>query len=516
MSNYLNYLVEANLGLVIFLAAYTLFLRKETDFIALRLFLLAAVLGSVIFPIIRFPYYQPNIVSIGQLIPVYLLPEVTIGDQPATGTLQSFTENNLWYFAGLLYTAGLVFFLTRFILRLVLLIRKTRSAALYKVGQCSVVESDSKQTFSFFRYIFLSQPGGLTSDEKNKIILHETVHARQFHSFDILLINIIGIFFWFNPLLIFYKKIFIQLHEFEADARAVENRDANAYCSLLAKVALQSVGFPLANHFNNSLTLKRITMMRTIKHKIKGWKIITMTGIIPLVFFIVACQDQVTSDVQDVPTATNIPAEVQTRIDLLKQANPEKRFAVIETTTDEGWATLGKIKQTEIVTMNLITPTAKPGQEVRTFAILELGKQPDKAVTESKPGDDFYIVVDETATPVSGMTEYYNYIAHKLRYPLEARQKGIEGKVFVEFIVDIDGSIEVTGVSGIGAGCELEAMRVVQSSPKWYAGKNKGIPVRQKMVLPINFTLNASTYKDPSETPEAAMDEMVVVGKPKS
>lgn len=90
--------------------------------------------------------------------------------------------------------------------------------------------------------------------------------------------------------------------------------------------------------------------------------------------------------------------------------------------------------------------------------------------------------------------------------------KGIEGKVFIEFIVDTNGDINVTGISGIGGGCDLEAMRVVQSSPKWIPGKNDGAPVKQKMVLPINFSLDGSDYQDPAKASDGAMDETVVVG----
>jgi hypothetical protein len=92
----------------------------------------------------------------------------------------------------------------------------------------------------------------------------------------------------------------VQVHEFEADARSVEGRDVNAYCSLLARVALQSNGYPLASHFTNSLTLKRINMMKSVRKNIKQWKVATITFSILLVFFIVACQDQVMQDVQTI------------------------------------------------------------------------------------------------------------------------------------------------------------------------------------------------------------------------
>jgi len=69
---------------------------------------------------------------------------------------------------------------------------------------------------------------------------------------------------------------------------------------------------------------------------------------------------------------------------------------------------------------------------------------------------------------------------------------GIEGKVFVEFVIEKDGSItDVKAIKGIGAGCDEEAVRILQSAPNWKPGKQRGKPVRQKMVLPISFKLSS-------------------------
>jgi protein TonB len=77
-----------------------------------------------------------------------------------------------------------------------------------------------------------------------------------------------------------------------------------------------------------------------------------------------------------------------------------------------------------------------------------------------------------------------------LKYPAQARRMRIEGKVFVEFVVDRDGSVtNVVIVKGIGAGCDEEAQRIIAGSPPWNAGKQRGKPVRQRMVLPITFKL---------------------------
>ena len=104
--------------------------------------------------------------------------------------------------------------------------------------------------------------------------------------------------------------------------------------------------------------------------------------------------------------------------------------------------------------------------------------------------DEIFTIVEETATPKGGMPAFYKYVGSKLKYPAQATRMGVEGKVYVEFVINRDGSIvDVRVVRGIGAGCDEEAVRVVQSSPAWNPGKQRGKVVRQKYTLPIQFKL---------------------------
>jgi TonB family protein len=420
---------------------------------------------------------------------------------------------------------GLVFFVSRFFIQMLHLVKVIKKAKTVHIGGFNVVElEDTIATFSFWNHIFIGNANPLSTEEKEKVLRHEAVHVKRFHSVDILLINVIGIIFWFNPFIRKYKKIFVQLHEFEADARAVENRDVNEYCTLLAKVALQSADFKLANHFNNSLTIKRIEMMRTIKHKIKPWKMLVLAGIIPMTFFIISCQDQVMDDVAAIAKsstmALDIPREVQEKYDALTKANPDKKYLLME--TDESMrpkldvmkAKMEKLNQSQISHISLITPTTTSNETARTFAIVEYNDHVDDIQARSKLDGDIFTMVDETATPVGGMPKFYEYIATNLTYPASAREKGIEGKVFIEFVVNTDGSVDAVGLHrGIDTACDAQALLVVQSSPKWIPGKNKGVAVRQKMILPITFSLNGGKRRDQSNVPaEGTVDEVVVVG----
>ncbi len=93
-----------------------------------------------------------------------------------------------------------------------------------------------------------------------------------------------------------------------------------------------------------------------------------------------------------------------------------------------------------------------------------------------------------------GMAAFYSYVEGELKYPKEARQKGIEGQVHIQFVVEEDGSLSnVSAKSGIGSGCEEEAVRVVKNSPAFLPGKQRDKPIRVRMVLPIIFSLNPAS-----------------------
>jgi periplasmic protein TonB len=126
--------------------------------------------------------------------------------------------------------------------------------------------------------------------------------------------------------------------------------------------------------------------------------------------------------------------------------------------------------------------------KVQEFTVFE---QP---VVEKEDTDEIFLVVEQTAVPKGGMEGFYKFVNSRLRYPAQARRMNIEGRVFIEFVVDKDGTItDVKAIKGIGAGCDEEAIRVVESSPPWLPGRQRGRPVKQRMVLPIIFKLAGNT-----------------------
>jgi TonB family protein len=199
-----------------------------------------------------------------------------------------------------IYLVGVACFAVRLILQLLNLRMYLRKASPFRESDnCKIVESrEAIPSFSFFRCILLGNASQLNPVDKEQIIAHESVHVSHLHSLDLLLIEGLGILFWFNPAIKIYKQLFKSLHEFLADKKIIENHDAHRYVSLLTKVALLSADFPLANHFNNSLTLKRIMMMKTGTRKMKNWKTAALLPVFVAFVFMASCQDQVKSGAQ--------------------------------------------------------------------------------------------------------------------------------------------------------------------------------------------------------------------------
>ena len=111
-------------------------------------------------------------------------------------------------------------------------------------------------------------------------------------------------------------------------------------------------------------------------------------------------------------------------------------------------------------------------------------------VEEEETAEEVFVIVEEQPHPKGGMQAFYDYVNSNIHYPSQARRMNIEGRVFVQFIIEKDGSIsQIEVIRGVGGGCDEEAVRVLSNAPKWAPGKQRGKPVRVKMVFPIVFKL---------------------------
>ncbi|MCK9220160.1 MAG: TonB family protein [Bacteroidales bacterium] len=132
----------------------------------------------------------------------------------------------------------------------------------------------------------------------------------------------------------------------------------------------------------------------------------------------------------------------------------------------------------------------KGNTEVPTEDVVVEVKEEGPKVIETPVQAEIFTVVEEQPGYPGGDEARIGFLKQNIKYPDEAKELGIQGKVFVTFVVEADGSItDVRVLRGIGGGCDAEAIRVVKSMPRWVPGKQRGVPVRVQFTLPIKFTL---------------------------
>jgi TonB family protein len=244
-----------------------------------------------------------------------------------------------------------------------------------------------------------------------------------------------------------------------------------------------------------------------MKRKIRNWKIASVLAIVPLFFFAVACQDQVTSlkeIAKNSTVASSIPSEVKTQMDKLQRENPKKSYILIEMNeegrikledlkilNDENSNKLSNSRAKEYSSIHVIKTDKNAYDQERTFVILEKGEQTNQLAQMTATPDEVFTVVEESAAPKDGFDNMYQYIAKNLQYPKKARESKIEGKVFVQFIVNLDGSLsDFKVIKGIDEACDQEAIRVLKNGPIWNPGKQRGQTVKQQFTMPFVFSLN--------------------------
>lgn len=140
-------------------------------------------------------------------------------------------------------------------------------------------------------------------------------------------------------------------------------------------------------------------------------------------------------------------------------------------------------------------PTQEEVKETQVSTVTQEGSKdivdvPDDPVVADPDEGKIFTVVEEMPTFPGGEAELFKYLQKNIKFPPIARENGIQGRVFVTFVVDKDGKVKDAKIlRGIGGGCDEEALRVVRSMPDWKAGKQNGRAVSVQYNLPINFTL---------------------------
>ena len=481
MTSFVNYLIESGVSLSLFALVYFLFLRSETFFCINRWFLLFSIGFSAILPLLHIPFYtpQPTVLAEVTVTPyVNLLSTITIYGNGFTQEAETFVLSYSLF--GYVYLIGVVFFAIKFFIQLFQIGRLVKQNRITSEGKIKLVVLDKEiSPFSFLNYIFVGQ-NLQNINGWEKMLEHERQHIRQGHTFDVLLLEIVAIVQWFNPFFWMFRRALRENHEFLADQAVISHGTAPSWYKQI--LINQYVGdqIVIANNFNYSLIKIRIKMMS----KIKSRKI----TYVKILLGIILAGSLTASFAFEQKKSTSIPPnpEKQTKTILVDghevqisgdKSGVEKLLNAI--TESDGY----KLKTD--AASGLVTLVSKTNK-VEELTVTGLATHEKSDITQ----DEVFVVVDEMPEYPGGDLALRTFLAQNIKYPLEAAKKGIHGKVYVNFVVEKDGTVGLVKIArGVDPSLDAEALRVVKLLTNWKPGKQKGKDVRVSFTVPIQFAL---------------------------
>jgi beta-lactamase regulating signal transducer with metallopeptidase domain/thiol-disulfide isomerase/thioredoxin len=318
------YILKSSLSLLIIFGLYWFLLRKEKLFIFNRFFLVLSIVFSLIVPFINVQVnFQINqnlgkvITKFDNNIPYknspYYIPVLSNPDsKPSQSTVsQSLYKSvnevkpsriNISKVLLILYISGVVLFLIRFLKNIFAIFQqKKTSEKINYEGHSIILIKYQINPYCFFNTIFINKKDYLNGNIDKTLIEHELVHIRQFHSIDIVFIELIMTFYWFNPFLLLYNKAIRVNHEYLADNGVIRDYfDLKSYSEKLLSFIISNNKIPLTTGFNHSLTKKRLIMMTKSKSNsiFSGLMISLSLSLIFFFFIILSCNSSKTQSIK--------------------------------------------------------------------------------------------------------------------------------------------------------------------------------------------------------------------------
>ena len=453
MGAFFIYILKSSVCLVLFYLFFRVLLSKETFHRFNRVALLGVLFLSLLIPFIEVTTnhqveVQQTMLTIEQVL---LMAEMEPATVDATGGVAVHEVASLSWIEILLlvYLSGIIFFACRNLYSLIRLFRLIHSGKREKLenGTTLVVHEQEIAPFSWMKYIVISRKD--LEENGREILIHEAAHIRHRHSIDLLVADICIFFQWFNPGAWLLKQELQNIHEYEADETVInEGVNAKEYQLLLIKKAVGTRLYSMANSFNHSKLKKRITMM--LKEKSNPWARLKYLYVLPLAAIAV--------------TAFARP-EISEKADEISAVKVNDLAAIVETKVAESAGDTTKPADVKYV-------PAEVRKRLKGTLVFE--------VAEEMP--EF---------PGGGMSALMSYLKDNMRYPASAKEKGTQGRVTVQFVVDKDGSIkEPKLLRSVDKDMDAEALRLISNMPKWKPGRQKGQPVAVKYTVPVMFSLD--------------------------
>ncbi|MBV5314998.1 MAG: M56 family metallopeptidase [Prolixibacteraceae bacterium] len=479
MTSFVNYLLESGISLSLFALGYFLFLRRETFFSVNRWFLLVTIGFSAFLPLLHIPFYTPEATVLPEVTVtpyVNLLSSVTIYGTALSRGAEQFVLN--YSLLGYVYVLGVVVFAGLFIFRIYHIIRLIAQNQVVPEGKIKLVFLDRELSpFSFLNYIFVSRNLQNTKGWE-KMLEHEKQHIQQGHTFDVLVLEFVAVFQWFNPFFWMFRRALRENHEFLADQAVISHGTAPSWYKQILLNQYVGEQIVLANNFNYSLIKTRIQMISKIKsRKIANVKFLVGIVLAVSLIAVFACEqkDSVKTEVAAGGKTVTLVADGHSLQINGDSAGIEKLKSIIAESGDYELNVDGVTGEMKLTGKN---------NKVGEIVAIAYGKE-EKAAQE-----EVFFIVDEMPEFPEGQPALRKFIAQTIKYPVKAQENGIQGKVFVTFVVAKDGTVKnAKVVRGVDPSLDQEALRVVNSLPKWKPGKQEGKEVAVSYTVPINFVL---------------------------
>ena len=424
------YLLQLTFLWSIFSLVYHFILSKKNIYVFNRFYLLLTFVGSLLIPLIPFNLLLKKIDSF-QLVSsnnVNVLSEVVVDISNKTDYYSLGYTDMLW----IVYSLGVISFMIYFIIGLIKILKlknKSYKKVIEGIKVCKILQES--QAFSFFKTVFLNETIFDNLKDNKVIWIHEKEHVKQFHSLDVLLVEIMKIFFWFHPLTYLYIKNIKMNHEYLADEEVLKKTiNVRDYQHKLID-HIEETNMVLASTFNYRLTQKRIIMMtiKTKKQTKLAAKLFTFFAVAGILT-IVACTNKEELQHGSKSTKNDLPyAEIQI----------EEKVSSADDNSEKA--------------LQLVQQKAKPSEGIQTF---------------------------------------YNEFIRKFNLPKDPLlNTNNEIKIKLNFIIEKDGSFsEILGTSESSKILVDEAIRVLKTMPKWIPAEHEGKIVRSTFTLPIKIRVN--------------------------
>lgn len=422
------YLLQVNVGLILFYALYKLVCTRDTFFRSRRFILIVSLVLPFILPFIDVREWlesRDRMIMLTHFDYSAVLPEIVVGSEAVETGNRVFVLSE-WI--GYLYLAGVVVLLVRLAVQAFSLYRLIVRMPEKEINGVRIkCLNDPSGPFSFFGWIFMN-PAAVKEDEISEILTHEMAHVKQHHSVDVLLAEMVSICCWMNPFAWLLKREVRLNLEFLADRKVMEAGFATkSYQYHLLGLAYNHK-YGLSNNFNFSHLKQRIIMMNKKKSN--------ATVHIKYVLFV-------------------LPAFA-----LLVAGN-------ISCSQDAS--------QTEDAKEEVVAPVSPEAKE---------------APADSTAKEEVFMVAEQMPEFPGGMKELLKFLQDNLKYPENAMKNNVQGRVIVQFVVEKDGTLtEFKVARSVDPDLDAEALRVLQTMPKWKPGMQRGKIVRVKFTVPVSFKL---------------------------